>query len=163
MRSTRRCTPRCWSAWSPSPGSGGWTRASRRRPRSPRTWSTSPGTVCPAWRPAPACWPTSARPSRAVRPGPPEWTLGHQTRRTAGVSASSWSGGAGLEQLEAVAVGIGDVAASVAGEVVVPGDLDAVLGKAGDHGVEVVGEQAGVRLAGRAEVGLDAEVQLERG
>ena len=56
----RRSTPRCSSAWSPSPASGGWTRASSRRPTSPRTWSTSRGTACPAWRPSPPCGPVDA-------------------------------------------------------------------------------------------------------
>ena len=41
IRRPPRCTPRCWSAWSPSPASGGWTPArSRASPsRSSRpTW-----------------------------------------------------------------------------------------------------------------------------
>lgn len=36
-------------AWSPSPGSTGWTCASRRRPRWRHTSSTWPGTGCRGW------------------------------------------------------------------------------------------------------------------
>ena len=39
-------TPRPWSAWSPSPASGGRTTASPSATRSPPTWSTWPGTAC---------------------------------------------------------------------------------------------------------------------
>ena len=91
----RRCTPRCSSAWSRSPASGGSTRASPRRPRSPRTWSTSRGTGCPASSPSPAC----------AAPAP----------RLAGTR---------LEQLEPVAVRVVHVAAPVPREVVVPVDVD---------------------------------------
>ena len=62
----------------------------RRRPTSPRTWSTSPGTACPASRPKPG-----------LHDGTRPLTLRALER---------------LHQLEPVAVGVGDVAAAEAGE-----------------------------------------------
>jgi AcrR family transcriptional regulator len=62
--STRRCMPRCWSAWWPSPASGGWMRASPSSRRSPLTWSTWPGTGCPALTPSRTSRPRSSSDSR---------------------------------------------------------------------------------------------------
>ena len=46
------------------PASGGWTSASLPRRSSPRTWSTWPGTGCPAWRRNPTPAATSIPPIR---------------------------------------------------------------------------------------------------
>ena len=56
---------------------------------------------------------------------------------------------------------VGHVAATEPGEVVVPLHLDAVLGEPVRQAVEVLHDDAGVGLAGRPEVLLDAEVQLD--
>lgn len=42
-------TPRRWSAWWPSPASGGSTPGTPGKRTSSPTWSTSPGTACQAW------------------------------------------------------------------------------------------------------------------
>jgi AcrR family transcriptional regulator len=61
-RSWPRCTPRCSSAWWRSLASGGWTPASPRSSRWPRTLSTWPGTAWPSWTPRPEEGPREERP-----------------------------------------------------------------------------------------------------
>ena len=58
-------------------------------------------------------------------------------------------------------MGIGDVAAPEAGEVLVPDHLDAMLAQPAGHCLDVLDEDARMSLASRSEVVLDAQVQLE--
>ena len=67
-----------------------------------------------------------------------------------------------LEQLDAVAERVVDVALPEAVDAVAVADVDPGGRQAVAERVEIVDEQRGVGLAGRTEVGLDAEVHLDR-
>lgn len=66
----------------------------------------------------------------------------------------------GLQQLDAVAEGVGDVGAVEAGKGLVASDRESGIGAEGDHGLQVADEESGMGLFRGTEVVFDAEVQL---